>query len=62
MLGIPSNFVAQINVTEFAHIYKLRNRNTHANPEVREWAEAVLKKLQEKCPWFNESLMMDIDN
>lgn len=62
MMGIPSNFVAQINITEFAHVYKLRNRNTHANPEVREWAEAVLRKLQEKCPWFNESLMMDIDN
>ena len=62
MLGIPSDFMSQINVTEFAHVYKLRNRNTKANPEVKRWAEFVLVKLQDKCPWCTEELMMTLEN
>lgn len=62
MLGIPSDFMSQINVTEFAHVYKMRNRNTHANPEVKRWAEFVLAKLQDKCPWCTEELMLKLEN
>lgn len=62
MLSIPSNFVSQINITEFAHIYKLRNEEGGANPEVKQWAEGVLTCLNTVCPWITRDLLMSIPN
>lgn len=35
MLSIPSNFIFKANLTEYSHIYKERNKNSGANPEVK---------------------------
>lgn len=45
MLSIPSNFVSKINLCEWAHVFKERNNNGSANPEVKIWAEEVMKKI-----------------
>ena len=62
MLSIPSDFQSKINVCEFAHVYKQRNSEGHANPEVKQWAEMVLAGIFDAFPQFNRELMMEIEN
>lgn len=47
MLSIPSNFIFKVNVCELAHVYKMRNIDSTANPEVKECAEAIMNQLSE---------------
>lgn len=62
MLSFPSTFTAQISLAQFAHVYKCRNANTKANPEVKEWAESVADQLFEFYPGFTKELLLAIDN
>lgn len=62
MLSIPSNFIFRINLAEFAHVYKERNKDGHANPEVKECCEAIMSKLNEAQPIFTRELMLEIKN
>lgn len=55
MLGIPSNFISKINLCEWAHVFKERNENGGANPEVKEWAEDVMHQIT--C--FHEQITRD---
>lgn len=47
-LAIPSNFIAKCDLFEFAHIYKMRNKNTFAHPELRDMIESLTDQLAEK--------------
>lgn len=62
MLSIPSNFIMKIQLTEWAHIYKERNKNGTANPEVKEFCESVCDQLEQLVPLFNRELLMKIPN
>ena len=62
MLSIPSNFVFNVNLTEWAHVYKERNEKGGANPEVKECAEAIADQLEKAIPWFTRDLFMAIKN
>lgn len=62
MLSIPSNFSFKVNLTEFAHVFKMRNMDTHANPEVKELAESCLNKIESVYPQLNRELLMMIEN
>lgn len=62
MLGIPSNFVSQISLSQFAHVYKQRGIHGGANPEVKEWAESVAGQLEDLYPQLNRELLMSIEN
>ena len=62
MLSIPSNFIFKINLAEFAHIYKERNKNGTANPEVKELAEECLKQLSEFIPYIDSDYLFKIQN
>lgn len=62
MLSIPSNFTFKVNLTEFAHVYKERNKDGRANPEVKECCEAIADQIQEWCPYFTRELLMSIKN
>lgn len=63
MLGIPSNFISKINITEFAHVYKLRNNNGSANPEVKQWAETVMNQIYTLTShYIDRDYIMSIDN
>lgn len=62
MLSIPSNFIFKVNLSEFAHVYKERNKNGTANPEVKECCEAICDQLEEMIPAFNRELFARIKN
>ena len=63
MLSIPSNFIFRINLTEFAHVYKERNKDSGANPEVKRAVENMVDSLEEMSAGFiNRDLLMAIKN
>lgn len=62
MLSIPSNFIFKCQLTEWAHVYKERNINGTANPEVKEFCELVCDKIQEAIPQFTRDLYEKIPN
>ncbi len=62
MLSIPSTFVFQCNITEWAHIYKERNIHSGANPELKEMVESVCDQLQAACPYLTRELFERIPN
>lgn len=62
MLSIPSNFIFKCQLTEFAHVYKERNKNGTANPEVKECVEEICDQLEKAVPQFNRELLMAIPN
>lgn len=62
MLSIPSNFTFKVNLAEFAHVYKERNAQGHANPEVKECCEAICDQIEAMIPAFNRELLAKIKN
>lgn len=62
MLGMSSTFTFKINLTEWAHVYKQRNKSGHANPEVKELCETIADLLEEAIPAFNRELFEKIKN
>lgn len=45
MLSIPSNFIFKCNIVEFAHIVVMRDKNSHAAPELKDMIEQILDQL-----------------
>ena len=62
MLSIPSNFVSKINLCEWAHVFKERNQNGGANPEVKEWAEEVMKQIASNFEQITRDYVLTIEN
>ena len=62
MLSIPSNFIFKCQLTEWAHVYKERNNNGTANPEVKEFCESVCDQIEQFVPLFNRELYDRIPN
>lgn len=62
MLGIPSNFVSQINLCEYAHVFQERNKDGGANPEVKEWAESFAQQLTDFCPFITRDYLLKVKN
>lgn len=62
MLSIPSDFIFRVNLAEFAHIYKLRNEHSGANPEVKELCETCADLIENKVPQFNRDFLLSVDN
>lgn len=62
MLGIPSNFISKINLSQFGHVFKQRNRGGGANPEVKEWAESVMQQITKRYPQITREYVLSIDN
>lgn len=62
MLSIPSNFIFKVNLTEFAHVYKMRGNHGHANPEVKKCCESICDQLEQFQPRFTRELLMKIPN
>ena len=62
-LSIPSNFIFKVNLAEFAHVYKERNNNSNANPEVKELAEEIANLLSSATNnYINRDLLLSIEN
>lgn len=60
MESIPSSFIFKINLTEWAHVYRERNMNGTAHPELKECVEEIQNQLEDMMPWFNKELVMKI--
>ena len=62
MLSIPSNFVSKINLCEWGHVFKERNENGGANPEVKQWAEEVMKQITNMHNQITRDYVLSIEN
>jgi len=62
MLSIPSNFIFKVDICEWAHVYKERNAQGTAHPEVKECCEAIADLLEAAHGQFNRSLFDKILN
>lgn len=62
MLSIPSNFVSKINLCEWGHVFKERNKDGGANPEVKEWAEMVMKQITQHHNKITRDYVLTIEN
>lgn len=62
MLSIPSSFIFKIDLTEWGHVYKERNENGSANPEVKLCCEAIADQIEEFHQQFNRELFEKIKN
>ena len=62
MLSIPSNFISKINLCEWGHVFKERNQNGGANPEVKEWAEEVMKQITKMHEQITRDYVLTIEN
>lgn len=62
MLSIPSTFIFKVDLTEWAHVYKERNQNGSANPEVKQCCERIADEIESMIPAFNRELFMKIKN
>lgn len=60
MESIPSSFIFKVNLTEWAHVYRERNANSTANPEVKELAESIQEQLEKMMPWFTKEFILSI--
>lgn len=62
MLSIPSNFVSKINLCEWGHVFQQRNKDGGANPEVKEWAEEVMRQMNNFHDQITREYVLGIDN
>ena len=62
MLSIPSNFISKINLCEWGHVFRERNKDGGANPEVKEWAEEVMKQIADIHPQITRDYVLSVQN
>ena len=62
MLSIPSNFIFKIDLTEWGHVFKERNANGSANPEVKQCCESIADQVEQFHKQFNRELFLKILN
>lgn len=63
MLSIPSDFIFRIQLTEFAHVFKERNGNGSAHPELKEAVEEMYKQVNQATGGFvTRELLLNIPN
>ena len=62
MLSIPSNFISKINLCEWGHVFQQRNKDGGANPEVKEWAEEVMKQINNIHEQITREYVLSIEN
>ena len=62
MLSIPSNFISKINLCEWGHVFGERNENGSANPEVKQWAEEVMKQITDMHSQITRDYVLSIEN
>lgn len=60
MESIPSNFIFKVNMAQWAHVYRLRNKNGTANPEVKQLAEMLQDEIENQMPWFNREFLAKV--
>ena len=56
-LGMSNLFTFKCNVTEWAHITRLRRSGTHAAPELQQMIDKINTKLREIEPKLNDDFL-----
>ena len=62
MLSIPSNFISKINLCEWGHVFKERNKDGGANLEVKEWSEEVMRQISNIHTKITRDYVLSIEN
>lgn len=62
MLSIPSTFLFKVDLAEWSHVFKERNQNGTANPEVKICCETIADQIEQFIPQFNRELFLKILN
>lgn len=62
MLSLPMNFIFKVNLTEFAHIMKERDKNSHANPELQMMIESLYEQINKQYEWITREFLYEIKN
>lgn len=62
MLSIPSNFISKINLCEWGHVFGERNEDGNANPEVKQWAENVMRQITGMHQQITRGYVLSIEN
>ena len=62
MLSIPSNFISKINLCEWGHVFRERNKDGGANPEVKQWAEDVMNQITNIHYQITREYVLSIQN
>lgn len=60
MESIPSNFIFKVNLAQWAHVYRLRNKNGTANHEVKQLAEMLQDEVEKQMPWFDREFLAKV--
>ena len=60
MESIPSTFIFKCNMAQWSHVYRMRNKNGTANPEVKELAERLQDEIEKNMPWFNREFLAKV--
>ena len=60
LLSIPSSFIYEIGLPDHSHMYKLRNKNGTANPEVKQCMEMLSDQIEDFQPMFTREFMEEI--
>lgn len=61
-LSIPSNCTFRVDCTQFAHIVKERDANSHAHPELRDCIELAMAKVQQNIPQLTREFYYSVKN
>lgn len=59
-LCIPSSFIFKCNMAQWAHVYRMRNQRSNANPEVKELAEEIQDAIESKFPMCNRDFLQKV--
>lgn len=61
MESIPSMFIFRCDLADFCHVYKLRNKKSGANPEVKELAENIAILLGSALPMITPEYLLSVE-
>ena len=60
MESIPSNFIFKVNLAQWCHVYRMRNKDSHANPEVKDVAEQLQSQIEWVLPWLTRDFALAV--
>jgi len=60
MESIPSTFIFKCNMAQWSHVYRMRNKNSTANPEVKQLAEMLQDEIEKQMPWFDRKFLAKV--
>lgn len=58
-LAVSSTFIVKCQITELCHVYRERNRNGNAAPELKDMIEMVVEKISEQYPVLNRDFFIN---